>query len=155
MHNSRRLVLVLVLLIGTLAGARGYPQTSQQHKPDAAIQSELDQLAELMDGTLSDRVPRWQCRAEKRNDCGPDGCDAVEPTVWVNLDFPASKYERCDQAGCDEYPMEARASGIFTIVTLPRQPGTFLKSLNNGSESVEVTSSGTGVLVAHGRCVPR
>ena len=51
--------------------------------------------------------------------------------------------------------MEVHPSGIYTTVTLPLNAGTFLKAVNDGSESVEVVSLGTTVSVYHGRCAPR
>jgi hypothetical protein len=79
----------------------------------------------------------------------------LDPTLWVNLDFDSLSYERCEQAGCDGYAMEVQRSGAYTVVTLLGRGATFLKVLNDGSESVEVASLGTGVIVYHGRCVPR
>ena len=112
-------------------------------------------MVELASRSLSDRASQWQCRPESRNDCGPDGCTEMEPTVWVNLDFDSLRYARCDQAGCDDYLMEVNPSGIYTTLTLPLNAGTFLKVVNDGSESVEVVSLGTAITVYHGRCTPR
>ena len=75
--------------------------------------------------------------------------------MWVNLDFDSLRYERCDQSDCDDYLMEVHPSGIYTVGTLPLTSGTFLKVVNDGSESVEVVSLGTNVWVCHGRCAPR
>ncbi len=99
-----------------------------------------------------DRASRWRCDAAVKFQCSAEGCKEARARVWVNIDFPDRRYERCDSKGCDQYEMAYSVAGIYTTVS--PVIGTFLKVLNDGSEFVEVASLGTAVVTSFGRCMP-
>lgn len=103
-------------------------------------------------GGLGERAQRWRCEPTARFGCSSAGCQALEFTVWVNLDFPARRYERCDSKGCDSYEMTYAVGGAFTTVTPLGARGFFLKAVNDGSEFLEVVSLGTAAHASFGRC---
>lgn len=112
--------------------------------------SDFDRTLDLQRRSLDQRAARWRCEPASLVHCSGRGCEPAQPSVWVLLDFGAKTYERCDQRGCDRYPIVITVSGIYTVVTL--QGGAFLKALNDGSEFVDVASSGTALLANFGRC---
>ena len=146
-------VMIGVLIPSLTLGQAPEQQQPQQRSEDAELREGLRLMVELTSRSLSDRASQWQCRPESGNVCGSGGCTETEPTVWVNLDFDGLRYGRCDPKGCSDNLMEVNRSGIYTTVT--STGGTFLKVVNDGSESVEVVSLGTAVWVYHGRCTPR
>ena len=116
------------------------------------LKADLDALLELFQRSMSDRATRWQCRLETQYVCSAEGCKQVEPSVWLNVDFRSQVYERCDAKGCDTRSMTASESGIYTIVS---EAGFLLKALNDGSEFMDVATSGTAAWNGFGSCVPR
>ena len=121
---------------------------------NADLRSTLESVEKLFGIGLADRSPEWRCEIATQYVCSAKGCDQNPPSVWINLDFTARRYERCDSRGCDAYPMQSYTSGIYTSISLA-QPGTFLKVVNDGSEFVEVASMGNVTFNSFGRCTPR
>ena len=116
--------------------------------------ADRERLTDLFGRGLADRASKWRCTITSQYVCSKKGCDQNPPTVWINLDFSANLYERCDAKGCDAYPMRSFVGGIYTTISLAR-PGTFLKAVNDGSEFVEVASMGNVTFNTFGRCTPR
>ncbi len=84
--------------------------------------------------------------------CGADsGCQKNEVSVWNTVDLDTQEFSRCDQNGCDTYPVSTTPSGKFTIIDVPGH-GMFAKMTADGSDYVEVVSVLTGVLVSFGQC---
>ena len=138
----KRFVCSVAILFGLVAQAASQPGTDSKR------------LADLFGTKLADRSPKWRCDVTTQYVCSDQGCEQGRPTVWINIDFPANRYQRCDAKGCDAYSMQASAAGIYTTLALP-QNGAFLKVINDGSAFVEVTSLGTGTLSGFGQCLPR
>ena len=123
-----------------------------------------DSFADEMERTkklaqpLAKRSLRWRCTPTVLHVCNATACEKLSgekkltSPVSVRLDFSENSYSRCDAKGCDSYPMEVLASGIFTTVALPGRPGIFLKALNDGSEYVEVASLHLGTYQNFGSC---
>ena len=146
---------ILATVLVALAWWSGSPALAQESRelPDA-----LRELGSLMGRGLPDRAAQWRCDATSRFLCSAEGCKAVRPTMktpWLNLDFVARTYERCDTKGCDSYLMDHSQSGKFTHVWLVGHPGIFFKSVSDGSEFVEVVSFHLDVFNVYGRCKPR
>ena len=114
---------------------------------------ELDRLTKLAVTPLNKVGPTWVCRPKQLYACGVDGCQAGDAKTEVRLDFLHGTYSRCDQKGCDQYPMTYEASGVFT--TAQPNSGAFLKVLNDGSEYMEVATLGLSTLVYFGSCEAR
>ncbi len=139
--------IVLVAL-----GAFCLPTVAGERKDD--LRKELDRLEELASNRLPDRASKWRCEAAVKFSCSMKGCGEVGVTVWVNLDFRAQQYQRCDSKGCDTYQMIHSGSGIYTIIE-PNNSGTFMKVVNDGSEFMEVATLGTSSFTSLGRCTPQ
>lgn len=139
----------LAILCLLLAAIRGTAINAQQSNE---LQMEFERSLRLVGRGLADRGQGWRCEPGARFVCSREGCQALEYRVWVNLDFPGRRYERCDSKGCDGYEMTYSVGGIFTTVTLTGHPGTFLKSVNDGSEYLEVATLGTAAYASFGRC---
>jgi hypothetical protein len=105
---------------------------------------------ELAASPLHERAPRWRCPIVQQYHCTAGGCRAVPPSVTIVLDFPARRYKRCDAKGCGQHPLSVATGGIYTTVT--PGPGAFLKVVNDGSDFVEVASSGTETVTGFGKC---
>jgi hypothetical protein len=105
---------------------------------------------ELAASPLHERAPRWQCPIVTQYHCTAGGCRAVPPSVTIVLDFPARRYERCDAKGCGQHSLSVATGGIYT--TASPGPGAFLKVVNDGSDFVEVASSGTETFTGFGKC---
>ncbi len=147
----RRYTILATVLVA-LAWWSGSPARAQESRE---LADALRDLGSLMGRGLPDRAAQWRCDAISKFSYSAEGCEAVRPNVWLNLDFVARTYERCDTKGCDSYLMDHSQSGKFTQVRLVGHPGMFFKSVSDGSEFVEVVSLHLGVLNAYGRCKPR
>jgi hypothetical protein len=103
---------------------------------------------------LAERAARWRCDITTRFVCTKSGCKQPAPVgTWVELDFDARTYGRCDSGGCNRYPLQQERSGIYTIASGGLQ--SYLKTLNDGSEFMESSASGTSAFINYGRCVSR
>ncbi len=143
---------ILATVLVALAWWSGSPALAQESRE---LPNALRELGSLVGRGLPGRAVRWRCDATSKFSCSAEGCEAVRPTVWLNLDFVTRTYERCDTKGCDSYLMDHSPSGMFTQVRLIGHPGMFFKSVSDGSKFVEVVSLHLGVLNAYGRCKPR
>jgi hypothetical protein len=76
----------------------------------------------------------------------------VGGAVSVVLDFSLELHKRCDAKGCDDNPLRVWLSGVYATAD---RGGVFLKANNNGSEYVEVVTSGTSVMTTYGICKPK
>lgn len=144
MSRTALLVFIFLPVVGLYAPIVGASQHSRTG----------DDIRELI-VPLAGRAPTWRCEPTAKFQCSIKGCEPITPTVWVNLDFPARRYERCDSKGCDAYQMEYFSAGIFTMISPLRTSGTFLKAVNDGREFVEVASLTTSVYTSFGQCTPR
>ena len=93
-----------------------------------------------------------RCELTKKFVCSPAGCETVEPTIFNLLDFATRQFSRCDDAGCDHYPMTSSVSGIYINIDVPGR-GTFAKLSIDRSEYLEVATLATIVFVSFGSCV--
>jgi hypothetical protein len=79
------------------------------------------------------------------------GCKTVPVSVLVRLDVKNQLYSRCDLKGCDDYPARFTPSGIFIVIDVPRK-GMVAKMAMNGSQFVEVVTTGINAIVSFGSC---
>lgn len=101
---------------------------------------------------MYDRADQWRCSPTTARMCSSEGCRDSAPSIWVDLDFTKRTYARCDKQGCDTRAATVSSGGVVTSVTLAG--GTFLKSLNDGSEFIDVASSSTTAFINTGHCRP-
>jgi hypothetical protein len=139
---TRAALLVVVLAFAGSAGG--------QDPTDAEIRAMLDESVDLGLRPLAQRGEKWECVPAHRFVCTREGCERDSGRVSVRLDFGANTYSRCDEKGCDTYPMLYSGSGIFT--TARAHGGTFLKVLNDGSQYVEVVSLHLAIHQSFGKC---
>ena len=140
---TRAALLAVVLASASSAGGQDAPT-------DAEIREMLDESVDLAMRSLAQRGEKWECIPTHRFVCTAEGCERDSGRVSVRLDFAANTYARCDQKGCDTYPMLYSGSGIFT--TARAHGGTFLKALNDGSRYVEVVSLYLAIHQSFGKC---
>jgi len=132
---------------------------------EAALSQErsgLYQIDQIL--PLYERSPKWLCEVESKFLCFDDVCRrfAVQdqskpggdkrPRYWMELDFDAHTYTRCDQNGCNTKDVGTSAAGAFTLI----EPGdgAFMKIANADFEFVDVATMGTGVATSFGICMP-
>lgn len=144
-----RTVIILGACLVVLGAFYVHGENAQQ---SGDVRKELDELGKLASKSLPDRARRWRCDAATKFSCSIKGCEKVRDTGWVNLDFLAGRYERCDSKGCDQYEMTHSLGGIYTTVSAGQ--GTFLKAVNDGSEFTDIVSLGTSIFASFGRCTP-
>ena len=140
---TRAALLAVVLAFASSADGQDAP-------PEAEIDAWLDAAGDLIARPLVQRGEKWECVPAHRFVCTLEGCERDSGRVSVRLDFAANTYARCDQKGCDTYPMLYSGSGIFT--TARAHGGTFLKVLNDGSQFVEVVSLHLAIHQSFGKC---
>ena len=159
----KRLVLTLVFLLAPAVpawadfndGLRAYKRDDYAVAQESGKSgAKFQRLTDLMGRKLADRSSKWRCEITSQYVCNAKGCEQGQPTVWINVDFSANRYERCDIKGCDAYSMQTVVGGIYTTVALPKN-GAFLRAVNDGSAFVEVTSLGRGTLSGFGQCFAR
>ncbi len=140
----RCLLLIAVLVVSLVA-----PASSQQSND---LKSDLEALTDLAERSMPNRAARWDCDIQVQFVCSAKGCEQVEPSVQLRIDFRSECYQRCDDQGCDTYSVIHSVGGIYTTIS---QIGTLLKAINDGSEFVEVATLGTSVWNGFGECVPK
>jgi len=79
------------------------------------------------------------------------GCKTVPVSVLVRLDVKNQLHSRCDLKGCDDYPARFTPSGIFIVIDVPRK-GMVAKMAMNGSQFVEVVTTGINAIGGFGSC---
>jgi len=90
------------------------------------------------------------CTFSSKNQCGPNGCASVRPTITVSIDFQGRRYRRCDARGCDVWDGYVSASGIWRTIEAPGR--AMFARVNSDNEIVEVATLNDMVLISHGRC---
>jgi hypothetical protein len=121
------------------------------------VGAEDDETARLLDlasRSLADRAPAWRCEVTVRYICSAATCERREAVTWTVLDFAGARYQRCDGKGCDSFPLQHSAAGVYTTASPGFHRGLYLKVLNDGSEFVESASLGTTAYNNFGRCSP-
>ena len=139
-HSRVSIALIALLFLGTAATAQDL--------------DDFQAMTGLMTRPLAKRALQWECTPAIRFVCTSTGCEKQRGVVSVRLNLAESVYSRCDNKGCDSYPMTFSSEGIFTTVILPGRGGTFFKVVNDGSEYLEIA---TLHLVSHqyfGTCKP-
>lgn len=119
-----------------------------------SLSDDLQFFSDLTTRPLAQRALRWECSPSVRYVCTAEGCERKPSLVSVRLDLAEKTYARCDNKGCDSYPMTFSTGGIFTTVSLPASGSAFLKIVNDGSQYIEVASVGLAVHQNFGACKP-
>jgi hypothetical protein len=100
--------------------------------------------------TLAD-AQSVRCSITKKHYCTSEGCKAVAPTVWINLDISRQRYSRCEANGCDQYDAHVTASGIFFVIDVPGT-GTIAKVTMDGTHFLEIATLLDTAFVSFGTC---
>lgn len=104
-------------------------------------------------------IAELSCFPTSRFDCGGGNCTPVAPATYYFVDYgtESGTYFRCDQKGCDSYPVKVNPSGEFTQF-IPSQGQAMLFKvatgdvLGNKGEFVDIATLGTGAIVSAGKC---
>ena len=80
-----------------------------------------------------------------------EGVQDSPVSVLVRLDVKNQLYSRCDLKGCDDYPARFTPSGIFIVIDVPKR-GLVAKMAMDGSQFVEVVTTGINAIVSFGSC---
>lgn len=138
------------------AGKAAVSTAQASEETDEEFGRELERLGRLHATPLFARAESWICLTQQRVVCGPEGCEHSQLTdrPFFELDGGGSIYSRCDAKGCTRRQSVSSKSGIYTIVDIPGS-GTFMKLVNDGTEFVDVATSGTAAFVSHGVCQPK
>lgn len=142
-----------ILLAAVLALAAALDAQTARAQNDLS-KLDVDGAIGMMQSTMADRNDQWKCTLSAEFVCKPTGCTQVQPSVWIELDFPAHRYSRCDAKGCDHYDFQLSRSGMFTILALPKN-AALLKSANDGSQFVEIMGGGESAYNGFGSCHPK
>ena len=148
------LSLAVQLASAAIAARAEEPSEAQDEGP---LLEQMQGLVDLAKLSLEERGASWRCTPARLDGCGESSCESkavglADDAVYVLLDFSSERYSRCDSKGCDEYPLDVSVGGIFTTISLPGRPGTFLKALNDGSQYIEVLTSSLAVIRYSGAC---
>ena len=92
----------------------------------------------------------WRCDATRAVTCADGACNPGNPTIWLLVDFDAATYSRCDDKGCDLYPLNAMVSGVF--INASYNPGAFFKALQDASQFIEVVTQQLQTITYFGAC---
>jgi hypothetical protein len=98
------------------------------------------------------KVGTLECRASRKDICGPHGCSDSIPQTFVRLTPGAGSYQRCDSKGCENYKANVSYSGIWTTMSLPDN-ATFAR-LTNSLDFVEVAAMNDTLYLYRGTCRP-
>lgn len=105
---------------------------------------------------LAKESRHWRCDVTLKAACEPPGgCRPLEAQGWILLDFGLKLYQRCDQLGCDKYPMVAREApgGVFTYIQLVDRYDVFMK-IGLANMFVDIATVGISPVNSFGVCRP-
>ncbi|MBT4455833.1 hypothetical protein HOC54_01660 [Candidatus Peregrinibacteria bacterium] len=91
------------------------------------------------------------CIPDRKQACSSDGCEDIQPTVFLAYDDINGMIYRCDTKPCDAYEVEISQSGLYTYVE-PIEPRGFTVKISSDNEYVETVSFGMTTLVSYGFC---
>ncbi len=92
------------------------------------------------------------CTVDEKQSCSAGtGCQPIENSIIVRIDWKQGTYSRCDAKGCDDLKMNFAIVGEFINVDVPGR-GMLAKMSKDGSSYVEVATLMTTVLMSFGRC---
>ncbi len=94
------------------------------------------------------------CIPEKKSSCGIDGCESVDPKVFVLISESPDKVtiSRCDNKPCDTYDAIVTKSGAYMSVDTIEPHGMIFKTSVLDGTFVEIVTLGTDSLVSNGHC---
>ena len=150
----RYAVIAAVMLVSTLVLLGGLYAQDVRAQESGDLGKRLEELEgrDIILPGLPARAPRWRCEISKKFDCDITGCKPMASSLWVNLDFPRHRYERCSLSSCDTFEMTHSVHVKFTMIAIP---GLAVHVANDGSHFVEALSAGDFVMVSWGHCRPR
>ncbi len=91
------------------------------------------------------------CTPNKKQVCSSDGCENIQPTVFLAYDETNNMIYRCDNQSCDGYEITNKPSGLYTYIE-PTEPRGFTVKISNTNEYTETVSMGLDTLVSYGTC---
>jgi hypothetical protein len=77
------------------------------------------------------------------------GCQQIDNTISVRIDFDRKNYSRCDANGCDRYDVQIWQSGPYYNIGLP---GALAKVSSDDRSFVEVLTSALQTFISFGKC---
>jgi len=103
--------------------------------------------------SLSYTLPDYTklCIPNKKQSCSNDGCEDIQPTVFLVYDEINNMIYRCDNKPCDGYEVKTTPSGLYTYIE-PIEPRGFTVKISDDNEYVETVSLGLNTFVSYGTC---
>jgi len=83
--------------------------------------------------------------------CSDNGCEDIQPTVFLAYDEDNNLIYRCDNKPCDSYKVKVSQSWIYTYIE-PTNPRGFSVKISNDNKYIETVSIGLNTLVSYGVC---
>jgi hypothetical protein len=96
------------------------------------------------------RAEAWKCSSTRGFVCSEAGCVQGMPKISLAIDFSSKTLSRCDEKGCDDYPITVEAAGAF--ISAFYAPTAFFKAVSDGSSYMEVATLGLTTYTYFGRC---
>lgn len=91
------------------------------------------------------------CIPDRKEACSIDGCEDIQPNVFLVFDETKEMIYRCDNKPCDGYNVKINQSGFYTYVE-PVESYGFTVKISNDNEYVETVSIGLVTLISYGTC---
>ncbi len=91
------------------------------------------------------------CTPDRKQECSSEGCEDIQPTVFLAYDEPNNMIYRCDNKPCDGYEVQTSQSGLYTNIA-PIEPRGFTVKVSSDNEYVETVNLGLNTLVSYGTC---
>jgi hypothetical protein len=92
-----------------------------------------------------------KCEFGSRFWCDSGGCKTSKSKVWNLIDVERSRLSRCDNNGCDHYPIISDPSGLFVNIIVPGR-SMFVKLTRDASEYAEMVTMGMSFQLSFGSC---
>lgn len=102
---------------------------------------------------LSYTLPSYTklCTPNRKQACSNEGCEDIQPTVFLVYDEINNMIYRCDNKPCDGYEVKTTPSGLYTYIE-PIEPRGFTVKISSDNEYVETVNLGLDTFISHGTC---
>lgn len=102
------------------------------------------------------------CRPETKITCSSEGCELIEPKVFVLYDSTTKSLYRCDNKPCDKYDVVEYSGGIYKyirpignkelLVKIADSEFAPILAPEHANKYVEVVTTGLTTLISYGSC---
>jgi len=89
------------------------------------------------------------CTVQKSSVCNDGECKSMQ-TSNTQITMNKNQLQRCDEKGCDKYPITLTKSGLFTNVQIPNT--SYMLKYDQNLNFIEATSLALTLIVNTGKC---